>query len=302
MTSRYTVDTTSLRVRDIFAFHPKSGDIIQPGSIPVIGMSGHIDWKSSLEFLSTISVPTLSTSILGILTAVQPGLSSLSTLYFSTMTASIGSTIDGLGSLRNGNDYISSSKLSYKLAHLAGDYTYISSTRLYDCIGRLGNLNTIDDMFDARGYVSTVNPGEYRIYQSSLGLAEGQPINTPIGTEVVVGARIDIRGYTNHIVNSSKMRIDVNTNLTMTFPTSAQRTLSTFLTLIGTTPIADPVVVTYSGTSAYLPNVSFIINNPPLTTATYLTLNFITDSVTVGTLNTMIPKVGGIHVMLDNTD
>ena len=85
MSSRFTVDTTYLKIRDVFAFNANSGEVIQRDSVPVIGHEGHLDWKSSLEFISSISVPTLSTTVLGILSRIQPGLSSLSSVYFSTV-------------------------------------------------------------------------------------------------------------------------------------------------------------------------------------------------------------------------
>lgn len=309
MSSRFTVDTTYLKIRDVFAFNANSGEVIQRDSVPVIGHEGHLDWKSSLEFISSISVPTLSTTVLGILSRIQPGLSSLSSVYFSTTASFLTSSIQGLGSLPNGHDYISSSKLFFTVGRLAGDYGYISSTQLYDCINRLGNLNTIGPIlnvgsnFDTRGYVSTLHPGEYKIYQSSLRLQSANLTNVPINnTATLTVTNIDIGGYASHIVGSSKMRIDVNTNMNLTHPTSVLRNFSTFITRYqNNLPVGSPVVVNYNATSLSLPYMSFTLNATDLTGAMPLQLKCATDSSS-GFITTLLPDVGGIHITLDNTD
>lgn len=309
MSSRFTVDTTYLKIRDVFAFNANSGEVIQRDSVPVIGHEGHLDWKSSLEFISSISVPTLSTTVLGILSRIQPGLSSLSSVYFSTTASFLTSSIQGLGSLPNGHDYISSSKLLFTVGRLAGDYGYISSTQLYDCINRLGNLNTIGPIlnvgsnFDTRGYVSTLHPGEYKIYQSSLRLQSANLTNVPINnTATLTVTNIDIGGYASHIVGSSKMRIDVNTNMNLTHPTSVLRNFSTFITRYqNNLPVGSPVVVNYNATSLSLPYMSFTLNATDLTGAMPLQLKCATDSSS-GFITTLLPDVGGIHITLDNTD
>lgn len=313
MSSRFTVDTTYLKIRDVFAFNTNTGEVIPKDSVPVIGNQGHIDWKSSLEFISTVSIPVLSTTVLGILETIQPGLSSLSTVYFSTMTSFIRSTVAGLGSLPNGNDYVSTSKMIRTVERLASDYCYISSTTLYECINRLGNLNTIGPLlrfpgtasnFDARGYVSTLNPGEYKIYQSSLSLqgANAVNVNMPTNTVLTTGI-INLQGYASHIIDASKMKIDINTNITITNATVAQRTVSTFLTKnLQNSPVGNTVVMTYTGNNISIPNVTFLINSSDLSNVTTLHLKHVTDSVAAASLTTIIPTVGGIHVMLDNTD
>lgn len=309
MSSRFTVDTTYLKIRDVFAFNANSGEVIQRDSVPVIGDEGHIDWKSSLEFISSISVPKLSTTVLGILSMIQPGLSTLSTVYFSTTASFLTSSIQGLGSLPNNNDYVSTSKLLFTVGRLTGDYGYISSTQLYDCINRLGNLNTIGPIlnigsnFPERGYVSTLNPGEYRIYQSSLQLQGANLVNTAItNTAILTVANIDIGGYTSHIVGSSKMRVDINTNFSLTHPTSVLRNFSTFLTRnLYNLPIGSPVVMNYTATSLSIPYMSFTLNYTDLAGFVGpLQLKCFTDSS--GTITTQLPDVGGIHITLDNTD
>jgi hypothetical protein len=308
MSSRFTVDTTYLKVRDVFAFNANSGEVIQRDSVPVIGHEGHVDWKSSLEFISTVSVPTLSSTVLSVLSRIQPGLSTLSTVYFSTLGTFLTSSIQGLGSLPNNNDYVSTSKLLFTVGRLTGDYGYISSTQLYDCINRLGNLDTIGPIlnvgsnFSARGYVSTLNPGEYRIYQSSLQLQGANLVNLPINNTVVTVTNIDLGGYASRIVGSSKMRIDVNTNMNVSHNTSVQRNFSTFLTRYNNNlPIGSPVVIDYNATGLSLPYMSFTLKFTDLYPLTgRIQLKCFTDSS--GNINTLIPNVGGIHITLDNTD
>jgi hypothetical protein len=309
MSSRFTVDTTYLKIRDVFAFNANSGDVIERESVPVIGNEGRVEWKKSLEFISTLSVPTVKTTILGALSMIQPGLSTLSTVYFSTTASVLTSTVQGLGSLPNENDYISSSKLLYTIDRLCGDYSYISSTQVYDCINRLGNLNTIGPIlnvgsnFQARGYISTLNPGEYKIYQSSLRLQGANLTNIDINnTNILTLMNIDLGGYKRHIVGSSKMRIDINTNMNITHTTSVQRNFSTFLTHNQRNPaIGSPVVIDYNATSISLPYMSFTLNPVDFNTFTgTLQLKCVTDSS--GTINTLVPNVGGIHITLDNTD
>jgi hypothetical protein len=298
------IDTAYLKIRDVFAFNANSGEIIQADSVPVIGYEGHLEWKSSLEFISSINIPSLNTTVLGALSMIQPGLSTLSTVYFSTTASFLTSTTQGLGSLPNGTDYISSSKLLFTIDRLSGDYGYISSTTLYDCINRLGNLNSITPLLNAGsfgtgGYVSTLHPGEYKIYQSSLRLQGTNLTNTPINTSPLTVTNIDIGGYIPHIVASSKMRIDINTNFTLTHPTSVQRNFTSFLTLYNGNLQISPITMNYTATSMSLPSMTFLLNASQLTTPT-LQLKCTTDSS--GSITTLLPTLGGIHITLDNTD
>lgn len=308
MSSRFTVDTTYLKIRDVFAFNANSGEVIQRDSVPVIGDGGHIDWKSSLEFISTISIPTLSTNIIGALSLIQPGLSSLSTVYFSTTASFITSTVVGLGSLPNGNGYVSTSKLYSTVAHLSGQ-GYVSSTMLYDCINSLGNLNQISRFLNLPnrtinnvGYVSTINPGEYTIYQSTLQLNGDNATNVAIDTTKVLLTSIDIGGYLSHLVDASKMRIDITTNLTVTHSTSSQRVFKLYLGQQNF-PIGIPIIINYTGTSVYLPYASFLLKKTDVSGAVgSLQLFCESESLSPGILNTLIPTIGGIHITLDNTD
>jgi hypothetical protein len=145
--------------------------------------------------------------------------------------------------------------------------------------------------------------GEYKIYQSSILSQGANFVNTAINNAAILTITdIDIGGYASHIVDSSKMRIDVNTNMLITHPTSIQRNFSTFITQNqGNIAIGSPVVVNYTATSISLPNMTFVLNAADLTGFSGpLQLKCLTDSS--GFINTLLPTVGGIHITLDNTD
>jgi hypothetical protein len=322
MSSRLTIDSTNLRIRDVYALNTENGDYIQPASIPVIGDAGKIEWLSSIEFLSTISVPTLGATILELLGSVKPGLSSLSTVIHSTTTSYIRSTVAGLGSLPNGNDYISSTKANALLAGLAANYGYISATTLYDSFNHLGNMGVITSNLGvmamflggqrsnlSRGYVSTMNPGQYRIYKSTLGL-QGVNINASMdNTSIVTSATIDIGGYRNNIVDTSHLRLDIDANILAGFidNNSYATTLSSFLyNVTSSRPIGDPVRVSFNNSSIPQGNVSFLLKSNDLTPfPTNLQLRHrvtIVNPASPFMLSTNIPQIGGIFATLDNTD
>jgi hypothetical protein len=296
--SRITLDTTSLTVRSVIVKNPVTGLAIEEGYIPVIAQQGAVVWKNPYEFLSTISIPQLNTSFLGALEMIQPGLSSLSTVFYSTMESRMASTVEGLGS----SDYVSTSKLLDSINNL-GSRGYVSTQTLYDCINHLGDLQRISPSFANTGYVSTLHPGEYKIYQSSLGLQGnnlGQAV-TALAPNFTPSARIDIGGFSSHIVGSSKMKIEVNTNIWATHTGAAQTTMSTFLTAAGqTSVIGEPVVMTYNKSSASLANATFVLNSNDIQGTNMLQLCHSLDRG--GAIETTIPLTGGIHVTLDNTD
>jgi len=296
--SRNTLDTTTLILRNVIVKNPATGLSIEEGYIPVIAQQGSVAWKNPYEFLSTVNIPQLNTSFLGALQMVQPGLSSLSTVFYSTMESRMTSTVKGLGSV----GYVSTSKLLDSINNL-GSRGYVSTQTLYDCINHLGDLQRISPSFANIGYVSTLHPGEYKIYQSSLGLQGnnlGQAV-TALAPNFTPSARIDIGGFSSHIVGSSKMKIEVNTNIWATHTGAAQTTMSTFLTAAGqTSVIGAPVVMTYNKSSASLGNATFLLNSNDIRGTTMLQLcHSLTRS---GTIETTIPLTGGIHVTLDNTD
>ena len=180
MSSRYTSDTNILRVRDVFAINPQNSQFIQPGEIPMIGLNGQLRWYSSLEFFSSISVPTASTSVLGILLSVPEGLSSLSTAITTVTNDIVTSTVAGLGS----SDYVSTSYLENIITLLSQDRKYISATTLYDVIANLGNLPWIGDnggpmallgsnFAAGSGYISTLS-----LFSTVIGLGSSGYLST----------------------------------------------------------------------------------------------------------------------------
>jgi len=229
MSSRLTVDTTTLKVRDVFCLN-SNADYIQPASIPVIGDFGKIQWLSSIEFLSTISVPVLSTTILDILASVRPGFSSMSTIFGSTTTSAFRSTVAGLGS----SGYVSTATLNNAVTGLSYDSGYISTTTLYDCFTNLADMGRITGYIGpmvkflsgvgsnlSNGYISTMNPGSYHIYKSTLAYPGSSIFQSMADGATLRTGLLNIGGYSNKLVNTSLMRIDVNANISMTYPTGS---------------------------------------------------------------------------------
>ena len=307
MASRITLDTRTLIIRKLIVKDPNTDKSIPDNYIPVIVGQGLVGWKEPYEFLSTVSIPTLSNSFMGMLEMIRPGLSSLSTAFYSTLTSTMTSTVSGLGS----SGYVSSSKLYDRIQRL-GEVGYISSTTLFNCINNLGNLTNlaatlkftdgVTRNFGNVGYVSTLHPGEYKIYQSSLAL-QGNNLSGSIvqPRQIAQSAVIDIGGFSRHIVGSSKMKIDINTNLGITHSGAAQTVMSTFLmTNTLTAPVGLPVVISYNKDNASMANTSFLLNSNDIRNNTKLKLCNYLDRT--GTITTTVPDVGGIHITLDNTD
>ena len=254
MSSRISLDTTSLTVRDVFCLN-RNADVIQPISIPVPGANGKLQWLSSVEFLSTISVPTTSTSLLNYIQQVGSTFSTLSTMFNISSTKYINSTIIGLGSI---------------------------------------------------GYVSTVNPGAYKIYKSSIGLQGTNATIAMVNGANVPSGTVDIGGFASKLVNTSQMRIDVNANIVLAYP-SQLPSLTTFSTILvnpaNSQIVGDPVSLTFNAPNALVANLSFMLNSGQLTPfPTNLQLRHVLPVGNNLNLTTNIPQVGGIFVTLDNTD
>lgn len=321
MSSRFTIDTTTLKVRDVFCMN-SNGDYVQPASIPVIGDFGKMTWLSSIEFLSSISVPVLSTTILDVLTAIRPGFSTMSTIITSTLNTVVRSTVTGLGSLPNGNDYTSSSKINHMLTLLSYDYGYISSTTFYDSLNNLADMKQITQRIGpmvkflsgdgsnlTRGYVSTMNPGNYRIYKSTMGLSGTNVNRTLADGEIFGSATIDITGFNTKIVNSSYLRLDVNANIMLgysgTGPTVTN--ISTYLVNASNTTqiIGTPVSLTFTGCNAMIANLSYFLKTNdfvPYPNLVQIRHRLVNGQGSNAVLRTQIPEIGGVFATLDNTD
>jgi hypothetical protein len=315
MSSRNTIDTNILRIREVFAINPVNSEFIKPESIPIIGTNGKLKYYSSLEFLSSISVPTTSTNVLDLLQSIQPGLSSISSAI--TNTPLFTSTVAGLGTA----GYVSTSYLQNQINELSYTYKYISSTTLYDCFTNLANMPIIGNLLGpmimgsnlSGGYVSTVNPGEYKIYKSSIPLVSLLPLQDSnainVGDTLPV-AEIDITGFENHIVNSSKMTIEVQLNTNVVFINGLQYncTLSTLITHFD-----DPasflqshvtIIPTYHS-NANISMAKFLLDKNDLTPfpkkiRMYFREFNLEDEACY--ITTMIPSQNGIFITLDNTD
>ena len=160
MSSRYTIDTQTLRVRDVFAINSSNGDYITNSYIPNIGPFGQLLWYSQPQLLSTIYISSVSSSVWDILNSTQPSFSTISTLdslflkktlastlqgvgtagYLSSVAPFLVSSVGGLGSSK----YISSSSLNSTVRGL-GSSSYISTTALNSTVTGLGTS----------GYIST---------------------------------------------------------------------------------------------------------------------------------------------------
>jgi hypothetical protein len=302
MSSRISLDTTSLTIRDVFCLN-RNADVIQPISIPVAGANGKLQWLSSVEFLSTISIPTTSTSLFNYITYLgQEAISNFSTLstninivrinlstvgsnlsafenvYNISTPIIVNSTITGLGSIPNGHDYLSSSALTYQFQNLATNY----------------------------GYVSTVNPGAYRIYKSSLGLQGPNASTIMLNGANISSGTIGLQGFSSKAVSTSYMRIDVNANIALVYPTQLP-SLTTFSTILvnpsNSQIIGDPVSLTFNASNANIANLSFLLNPTNLTPfPSTLQIRHVLNTGDSLNIITNIPQIGGIFVTLDNTD
>ncbi len=301
MASRFTLDTNILRIRDVFAFNPSNADFIQAEEIPIMGKKGQLKWYSSLEFLSSISIPTTSTNALDLLQQIQPGLSSFSTI---------------LGE----NDYVTQEELDTTVTELSGTYKYISATTLYDCFVHLGDMQIIGNELGpmisgsnlSGGYVSTVHPGEYRIYHSTLFNQQSNIARSDVANlgQNISTATFSLAGFNSNIVNSSKMKLDIQTNMNINFYDGIcdTWTISSFLlnqatgALVGTPHVID-FPVNYS--NAYIGNVSFLLrsNDFAVFPNTVRLCHRITTAIDSNCdFFSGVPRRNGIFVTLDNLD
>jgi hypothetical protein len=255
MASKFTYDTNILRIREVFAINPQKQSFIEPYQIPMIYNEGRLKWWSPLEFFSSISVGTTSTTVLDLLNAIQPGLSSLSSAISSVLV----STVNGLGDA----GYVSTSYLENKIRLLSYVYHYISATTLYDVVANLGNLSIIGGLPNPmgqigcnypvnRGFVSTQYLSTYGYKMSSINWIGENYHQAPFVTGTVLdGPVVPINWFSTQIVSSTQFFIDINTNLVLT-PDVGQGTgiqttvnFSTFFTRAGAyvVPLGEPVVI-----------------------------------------------------------
>jgi len=263
---RYTLDTNIINVRDVFAMNAKSGAVIEYSAFPVITNEGQLAWNSPLEFLGGISC--MGTTVLRLLESVQPGLSTLSTNFTKVRDFMLVSSVAGIG-----ETYISTLGLARKVTELTIEHGYISSTSFYDCVRGLSKLDTItqnvgpmimflsavDSNFAPSGYISTVNPGGFHNYYSTLGFTGGLE-NANINNISLQSLSLDLGGF--EVLPSSKLRLDINANVSVTYtnplPADSVTTFSTFL-YNGTRPLGTPVVVNYSNVNFTMSQFTYFL-------------------------------------------
>jgi hypothetical protein len=242
----YSLDTSLLKIRDVFALNSKTGAFIEYDSFPVIRQGGTLTWNTPSEFLGGISC--LNTTVLGVLESIQPGLSTLSTNF----TRYLDSVLSGAV---NGYPYVSSTTLIKTFNDLGSNYGYISKGDFYNCVKGLNTLGsltyTIPTMilflqavgsnFAPSGYVGTAHPGGFHNYYSTLGFTGGLT-NANIGGGIQ-SLSLDLGGF--EFLDSSKMRLDIYANVTVTY-TSPETPVSFATFLYNGAPVGTPVVVNYT--------------------------------------------------------
>ena len=125
MTSRVTLDTYSLRIRELIAINPATQDPVPPNQILYTSSLGEVLYTSTSQLLSSIIINSTTAELIA--QSVQPGLSTLSTntsRSFSTTTSTIGGTIVA------SNSYVNNLPISSILTSTVrglGSAGYISS-------------------------------------------------------------------------------------------------------------------------------------------------------------------------------
>ncbi len=328
MASKFTYDTNILRIREVFAINPQKQDFIQPFEIPMIYTEGRLKWWSTIEFLSAISVPSASTSVLNLLEAIQPGLSSLSTAVYSTLAEALPSTVAGLGTA----GYVSTSYLQNAINQLSYVNQYISATTLYDVIANLGNLAIIGGLVNPMsmigsnftsgyGYISTSHLTKYGLLESSIGWTGSNERFTTIANNAANGSNsivVPMNWYSTQIVSSTQLTIDVFTNMLVTPASGGPEGfvstvyLSSFFTRTGyNTPLGEPVTleIPYGVSSYTVGSLRFPFTEqtlrqdivpygyPPSLQLKFRQSN---DSAQDIAITTAIPTKSGVFVTLNN--
>ncbi len=289
--SRYTLDTTTLQVRDVIALNTSTNNFITSNYRPVVGDKGKIQWQTPEESLNSIYISSISTTALQALSNIP---------YISSTYASI--------------EYVST-----RIVQLSQVEKYISATTLYDCIASLGAMSNIGAEFGPMifgsnftgGYVSTVHPGEYRVYQSTVRVADTNLNLVSTSQNVTMSSLvINLTGFSNHYVNSSKLRIDIQGQINPNFYGGLQDNcyLSTFLiNPIFNLRVGDVVntrIPPYMS-NAFLGPYSFLLSGADLTlglSSVILCHRYNTLYNDPCDFTTMIPYTGGIFVTLNNMD
>lgn len=317
MASRFTVDTNILRIRDVYALNLSNSEFIKPLQFPSIEDNGRLKWYSTLELLSSMSIPAMSCSVLTILSTVQPGISTMSSITASTQASFLNSTVNGLGSV----DYVSTTFLFNQIVLLSQVYKYVSCTTLYDCFVHLADMRWIGDNAGpmsligsnlSNGYISTINPGQYTILRSTLGIQGGNVNNVLMdNTSNITSINVDIEGFRSRITSTTKLQIDIDLNAYYGFTGGVGGLcyLSTYFTSVGGVSQVGKDCVTMeipSGvTSTSQGHLRFLLKTTDLTPwpgALQLHHTLSNTVVTTTRFGCYVPKTSGIFVTLDNLD
>jgi hypothetical protein len=311
------VDTNILRIREVFALNPNNAEFIKPLQFPSIEDNGRLKWYSTLELLSSMSIPAMSCSVLTILSSVQPGISTMSSITASTQTSYLMSTVKGLGS----SEYVSTSYLFNQIILLSQVHKYVSCTTLYDCFVHLADMRWIGDNAGPMsligsnftgGYVSTMNPGTFTILRSTLGIQGGNINNVLMdNTSNITSIIVDIQGFSTKITDASKLQIDIDLNAYYGFTGGVGGLchLSTYFTSVGgiqqigrdcvTSEIPQGVTSTSQGHIRFLLKKSDLTPWPGALQLRHTLSNTVATTTRFGCY---VPKTNGIFVTLDNLD
>ncbi len=289
--SRYTLDTNILQVRDVIALSPGTNNFIGSNYRPVVGDKGKIQWQTPEESLSSIYISSISTNALAALNSV-PQISST---------------------------YVSQEQLSTTVNNLSLVNKYISATTLYDCLASLGAMSNIGAEFGpmifgsnlSGGYVSTIHPGEYRVYQSSITVADTNLDFISTSNNLTLSSiAINLSGFSTHFVSTSKLRIDIQANIHPSFYGGLYDNayLSTFLINpafnLRVGDVAKTRIPPYMSNGS-LGSFSFLLGWSDLIlglSSVQLCHRYYTLYNDPCDFTTMVPAVGGVFVTLNNMD
>jgi hypothetical protein len=260
-------NTNILRITRVIAINESNYDYVQPLQIPSVGDSGKLVWYSTLDLLSTISIPTVSCSVLHILTTIQPGLSTLSTIFSSTLTNTAISTTVGLGT----SGYVSC--LSLVSTTLALTNSIVQATGV-----SVSQFNSSIIGFGSSGYVSSLS-----LVSTTQGLGTSGYISS---TSIV--STVDGLGSLSYI--SSASLVSTVRGLGSSTYVSAASLAST---TNGIMNLALPSTVTGLGSLMYVSSASLVSTVQGLGSSSYVSsasLVSTTSELTNIFINVVVPS------------
>jgi hypothetical protein len=304
-------NTNILRITRVIAINESNYDYVQPLQIPSVGQSGKLAWYSTLDLLSSISIPTVSCSVLHILTTIQPGLSTLSTIFFSTATYAAVSTTAGLGT----SGYVSCLSLvstTLAITNSIVQASGVSFSQLISSITGLGSSGYVSSLNLVSSTQGLGNSG----YVSSLSLAstvQGLGSSSYISSASLVST---IQGLgSSRYVSSASLASTTNGIMNLAIPSTVSglaslgyvssldlvstveglgsslyvSTASLVSTTDGIMSVAFPSTVTGLGSSSYVSSASLVSTVRGLGSSTYVSSASLA-STTNGIMNVAVPS------------